>query len=361
MIQELNIALGSQHIALLEPMRLEFQTNNETITAVKADFGYVHRGIERACASKFKFKQVGYVVSRVCGLCSITHASGYTFAIEDIFKAEIPKRAKYLRILALELDRIHSHLLCLSHTAESAGFEALFMNIMKHRELVMEAQESLSGNRIHFDYLHIGGVNRDIDVEKSTFIIDRLTKLEEKLKEIDALFRSNYSLSLRYKGIGAMSQEDALLLNATGPQARATGLPWDIRAIDDVLPYGEVGFSICTSSGGDIHARNDVRLQEVKNSLSMAKNVLQNLPEGAISTKIKGNPDGEAISRIEAPRGELSYIVIGEKKPILKRVRIKTPTYSNVASFVHIMKNQQYGDIPAIMASFDPCMSCTAK
>ncbi len=361
MIQELNIALGSQHVALLEPMRLEFQTENERITGVNADFGYVHRGIEKACASKFKFKQVGYVVSRVCGLCSITHSSAYTFAIEGIFGEEIPIRAKYLRILALELDRIHSHLLCLAHTAESAGFEALFMHIMKHRELVMEAQESLTGNRVHFDYLHIGGVNRDLDSEKSGEIKNKIIQLREKVKEIQELFNSNFSLSMKYKGIGAISTEDVYKLNVAGPQARAANVAWDVRNVDTTLPYKEVGFKLITQEGGDIHARNNVRLLETLNSIEMVLNVLDNLPAGEITVKIKGNPDGEYVSRIEAPRGELSYYVLGEKKPILKRVRIKTPTYSNAASFVHIMNGQDYGDIPAIMASFDPCMSCTAK
>jgi len=342
-------------------MRLEFRTENEKIIGVDADFGYVHRGIERACATKFKFKQVGYVVSRVCGLCSITHSSAYTLAVEGIFGEEIPKRAQYLRILALELDRIHSHLLCLAHTAESAGFEALFMKVMKDRELVMEAQEALSGNRVHFDYLHIGGVNRDIDTQKIEEIKKRMLKLKELFAGIKELFYNNGSLSLRYRGIGAMSEEDALKLNATGPQARACGIAWDIRSVDTTLPYSEVGYKIQIAQGGDVHARNSVRLLEVDNSLDMVLNILDNLPSGEVSVKIKGNPDGEYISRIEAPRGELSYHVIGEKKPVLKRVRIKTPTYSNVASFVHIMHNQDYADIPAIMASFDPCMSCTAK
>ena len=156
MKKTINIPLGSQHIALLEPVRFGFECENEKIIKVEADVGYVHRGVELACTTKFKFKQVGYVVARVCGLCAIVHSTCYTLACEELLGLEAPRRASYLRIIANELDRIHSHLLCLAHTAENAGFEALFMRTMKDRELIMEAQETLTGNRVQFDYVCIG-------------------------------------------------------------------------------------------------------------------------------------------------------------------------------------------------------------
>lgn len=359
--RDLNIPLGSQHVALLEPMRLKFTTQNEKIVDVEADFGYVHRGIEKACVEKFKFKQVGYVTSRVCGLCSITHSSAYTFTIEQIMEIEVPKRAQFLRILAFELDRIHSHLLCLAHTAESAGYEALFMRIMRDREPIMEVQELLTGNRIHFDFVSIGGVNRDIDSEIESEILKRIKTFRDRALEIEGLFLNNPSLSFKYRGIGALSKESALILNAQGPLARASGVRCDVRAEFDTLPYEEVGFKMIVLEDGDIHSRNIVRLEEIKNSLDMIEETLKNLPSGEISTKIKGNPKGEGFVRIEAPRGELAYYVKGVGKPYLDRVRIKTPTYSNLPSFIEIFKGEEYANIPAILASLDPCMSCTAK
>lgn len=357
----IEIPLGSQHVALLEPMRLKFMAQNEKIVDVEADFGYVHRGIEKACQSRFKYKQIGYVVSRVCGLCSITHASCYTFAIEEIMHLEVTKRAKYLRILAFELDRVHSHMLCLAHTAESAGFEALFMRIMRDREPVMELQEILTGNRVHFDYVCIGGVNRDFSLHMANEFKKRLKLLRKNIEELIELFSNNWSLSLKYKGVGSISKEDANRLNALGPLSRAAGCKNDVRAQHHVLPYSEVGFKLITEEGGDIHARNMVRLKECLNSIEMIENVIDNLPEGEIAIKVKGNPEGETIMRIEAPRGELAYYVKGVKKPILERVRIKTPTYSNIPAMIHIFKGQEYANVPAILASFDPCMSCTAK
>jgi len=237
----INIPLGSQHISLLEPVRFRFECENEKIIGVDSDVGFVHRGIERACTTKFKFDAVGYVVARVCGLCAITHSLSYTVGVEKLLDAEVTLKAKYLRILLLELDRIHSHMLCLSHTCENAGFEAMFMRIMGDRELIMEVQELLTGNRVQFDFISIGGVNRDLSAENSKIILERLKIIREKTVGYMDEFTSNWSLSLKFKGIGRLSLDEAYRFNAIGPLARASGLKIDVRNEIDYLPYGEVG------------------------------------------------------------------------------------------------------------------------
>ncbi len=361
MKKTINIPLGSQHISLLEPVRFKFECENEKIISVDSDVGFVHRGIERACTTKFKFDAIGYVVARVCGLCAITHSLSYTAAVEKLLGGEITKKAKYLRILLLELDRIHSHMLCLSHTCENAGFEAMFMRIMGDRELVMEIQELLTGNRVQFDYINIGGVNRDINSEVAKKIIENLYEVKQRVLGYMDEFTNNWSLSLKFKGIGALSLDDAYMFNAIGPLARASGLNIDVRNEIDYLPFNEVGFAMQTQSEGDINARNIVRLHEILNSILMCENVLSGLPEGAIFTKLKGKPNGEAIVRFEAPRGELMYYVKGNGSAMLERVRIKTPTFASIPVFSHIFVGENYADAPAILASFDPCLSCTAK
>jgi len=357
----INIPLGSQHISLLEPVRFKFECENEKIIGVDADVGFVHRGIEKACTTKFKYDGIGYVVARICGLCAITHSLSYTAAIEKLLGGEISQKAKYLRILLLELDRIHSHMLCLSHTCENAGFEAMFMRIMGDRELVMEIQELLTGNRVQFDFISIGGVNRDIDSLIAKQIIEKLSLVKQKVLGYIDEFSSNWSLSLKFKGIGAMSLDEAYRFNAIGPLARASGLNIDVRNEIDYLPFDEVGFKMQTHIDGDINARNIVRLNEILNSIEMCNNVLEGLPEGEIFTKIKGKPKGETVMRFEAPRGELMYYVKGNGSAMLERVRIKTPTFASIPAFSHIFVGQDYADAPAILASFDPCLSCTAK
>ncbi len=355
------IPLGSQHISLLEPIRFKFQCENETIVGVDADVGFVHRGVEEACTSRFEFKQVGYVVARVCGLCAITHSLAYSLGIEKLLHVETNARIKYLRMLMVELDRIHSHMLCLAHTAENAGFEALFMQIMNDRELIMDAQEAISGNRVQFDYIAIGGVNRDLTPELVGKIEANLELLRPKIEALMELFENNWSLSLKYKNIGTLTEEMAYMYNALGPLARAAGVAADVRAESSDFPYEAIGYEIITETGGDIHARNRVRLREILASIAMCEAIVANLPQGEIMEKVKGKPEGEAIVRIEAPRGELMYLVRGNKTNTLERVRIKTPTFSAIPAMMEVFRGSQFADAPAILASFDPCMSCTAK
>lgn len=360
-VRDCNIPLGAQHAALLEPLRFELMTKNEMIEDVRFDFGYVHRGVEKACTEKFKYKQVGYVVARVCGLCAITHSTAYTLAVESLMGVEVTRRIKWLRMLMLELDRIHSHLLCLAHTAESAGFEALFMQTMADRELVMEVQEALTGNRVQFDYVNIGGVNRDLDGACVDVLKKNLATLRTKMGALKDLFLTNPTLSLCYRGVGSLIPETGKDLDTTGVLARAAGIPTDHRTDPSHFEYEAIGFEMKMAETGDIHARNLIRLKEIENSMEMCENIADNLPEGDIEVKVKGRPKGEAVAHLEAPRGELFYYIRGDGSQTLERLRMRTPTYANIPAMIEIFKGEAYNSVPAILASFDPCMSCTAK
>lgn len=362
MAQQFDIPVGAQHISLLEPLHFKLTTENEKIVDVQANVGYVHRGIEEACTSKFKFRQVSFVVGRVCGLCSISHTTAYSQVAEKLLNLEIPLRAKYLRMLVIELDRIHSHMLCLSHVAENSGFEALFMQTMRDREISMEMLEAVCGNRVQYDYSIVGGVARDLRPEVGKFVSDGVNRLKPLIKDITDIFESNWSLSLKNKGIGVIDKEMAMKLGAVGPLARAAGLPIDVRnETEDLLPWKQVGFKMKTGTAGDVHARNMIRLQELVNSIEIIENILASLPEGPIVTETKAMPEGEAVVRLEAPRGELFHYAKGNKTQILERLKIKAPTFSNIPAFVEAFKGNEYASAPAIIASFDPCLSCTAR
>ena len=357
----IQIPLGSQHISLLEPIRFKFECENEKIIDVDSDVGFVHRGIEQACVTKFKYDTIPYVVARICGLCAITHSLCYTTAVESLLEGEITHKTKYLRMLLVDLDRIHSHMLCLAHTAENAGFEALFMRIMGDREDIMNLQEKITGNRIQFDYICIGGVNRDLNRDLEKDIKKILHTIRSKVQGYLEEFQNNFSLSLKYKNIGVLTENEAYRYNAIGPLARAANIPTDARLETSYLPYEAIGFTIQTTKNGDIYSRNMVRLYEMLNSIMMCENILDGMPEGNIYTKLKGKPNGEALVRLEAPRGELIYYLKGDNKLLLNRVRIKTPTFASIPAFMKVFRGSQYADAPAILASFDPCMSCTAK
>ena len=362
MAKQYEIPIGAQHISLLEPLHFKFTTENEKIVDTEANVFYVHRGIEQACVSKFKFRQVSFVVGRVCGLCSISHSTAYSQVAEKLLKIDIPIRAKYLRMLVIELDRIHSHLLCLSHVAENSGFEALFMKTMQYREFSMELLEAVCGNRIQYDFAIVGGVSRDLKPEVGQTILRRLKNFMPQLEEIVDIFKTNWTLSLKNKGAGIINKEMVYRLNAVGPFARAAGVPIDVRnETEDLLPWKEVGFEVVTETAGDVYARNMVRLRELYVSIRIIENIINGLPESALITETKAFPEGEATVRLEAPRGELFYYAKGNKTQVLERLKIKAPTFSNVAAMRAAFEGNEYGSAPAIIASYDPCLSCTAR
>ena len=362
MATQYEIPLGAQHISLLEPLHFKFTTENEKIVKTDANVMYVHRGIEEACCSKFKFRQVSFVVGRVCGLCSISHTTCYSQALEKILNLDVPRKAKYLRMLVVELDRIHSHLLCLSHVAENSGFEALFMKTMQYREFSMEMLEAVCGNRIQYDFSIVGGVTRDLRTDVAKMILEKMKIFKPQLDELVDIYSNNYTLSLKNKGVGKLTQEDARRLNVVGPFARAAGLAIDVRdETEDILPWKEAGFEMVTHTDGDVRARNLVRLQELYISMKIIENVIHGLPEGDLVVETKAFPEGEAINRLEAPRGELFYYAKGNKTQILERLKIKAPTFSNVAAMVDVFEGNEYASAPAIIASYDPCLSCTSR
>ena len=360
--KQYEIPLGAQHISLLEPLHFKFTTENEKIVDTTANVFYVHRGIEQACCSKFKFRQVSFVVGRVCGLCSISHSTAYSQVAEQLVKIEVPIRAKYLRMLVIELDRIHSHLLCLSHVAENAGFEALFMKTMQYREFSMELLEAVCGNRIQYDFAIVGGVTRDLKPAIGKWILERLKTFKPQLDELLDIYQHNWTLSLKNKGAGAITKEDAMRWNVVGPFARAAGLAIDVRnETEDLLPWKAVGFEMVTDTTGDVYARNIVRLRELYVSIKIIENIINGLPESPLITETKAFPDGEAVVRLEAPRGELFYYAKGNKTQVLERLKIKAPTFSNVAAMKEAFTGNEFGAVPAIIASYDPCLSCTAR
>lgn len=359
--KRITVPFGSQHVALPEPVRFVFQTENEKIVDVDVDVGYVHRGIEKACMTKFKYLQVGYVVARVCGLCAISHTLGYVTAVERLMKVEVPKKALYLRLIVSELDRIHSHLLAMGHTAEVAGYENLFMQTFRYRELVMEILELLTGNRVQFDFAAPGGVNRDLTREVEIEIRRKLKELKEHCLWLKDVYENDFSLSLRWKGIGVVTPEMATEMNVVGPPARAAGLATDARAEFNYLPFEEVGFKLITLEGGSIYERNLLRALEVLNSIEMVENALEGLPEGEIKVPVKGVPEGEYFVRVEAPRGELFYYIKASKKMVLDRLRIRVPTFANIPVMKELFIGMDYADVPATVISFDPCLSCTAR
>lgn len=362
----LEIPVGPQHPALHEPVLLKAYADGEEIVRVDVNTGYNHRGIEKLCERNSFYRDI-FIVGRVCGICNAVHANCYVRALEQILGVEPNNRAKYLRVLIMELERLHSHLLINAVMAENIGFESLFMNIMLDREKVMKAKEIVTGARVMADYMMVGGVRRDLDDSKRERLIALLKSLEPRVHYYKKVFEEDTSIRKRLIDVGRVKAVDVLKYSLVGPVARASGVKIDVRASDKYDAYGELDFNVITRSEGDSWARMMVRWEEILESLRISLQVLEKLPndgnpvpdEKKLPRKF---PEGEAFARVEAQRGELTYYVMSDGRgPNPYRVKIRTPSYNNIINSAFMYIGHQIADIPVILTSLDPCISCMER
>jgi Ni,Fe-hydrogenase III large subunit len=283
-------------------------------------------------------------------------------ALEQIAGIEVPLRAQYIRTIIAELERLHSHLLWAGIGAEDIGFNTLFMEIFSLREQVMDALEAITGNRVNYGMNRVGGVHRDI-VDPGAFarIIAGLERAVDEV--VIPAFVDNPTARSRLAGIGPLSREQAIEWGVVGPVARASGLDMDVRKDAPYLAYPELGFKSVCRHECDVYARVVVRALEVKESIRMLVDALENLPAGALSAVegVPTIPPGSATVRTEAPRGEAMYYVESDGGKTPARVKIRTPSFVNIPAIEPMLLSQQLADVSLIQASVDPCISCTDR
>jgi Ni,Fe-hydrogenase III large subunit/Ni,Fe-hydrogenase III component G len=356
-----NIVLGPQHPALIEPEKFSLKVDGEIVKEVEPRIGYVHRGIEKATESRTYLQDI-YLVERICGICNACHAACFCQTVEAIMGVNVPPRARYLRTIILELNRIHSHMLLLGHSGFEVGYETLFHYMWRDREPVLDIVEELTGNRVIASFITIGGVRRDLREDVIPKINAELETLKGKMNFYRQLFENDSTLKMRTKNVGVLSKQDALKLCVVGPVARGSGVNMDVRRDEPYAAYNETPFRVITYDEGDSWARLMVRLDEIVESINIIQYALEHLPSGPYRLRVpRIVPAGEAIGRVEAPRGELFYYVKSNGTAYPERVKVRTPTFANIPSFVQIAKDGNIADVPASFVSLDPCFSCTDR
>ncbi|MEM2425309.1 MAG: NADH-quinone oxidoreductase subunit C [Candidatus Bathyarchaeia archaeon] len=359
--RSIKILLGPQHPAMIEPERFVLTVDGETVVDVKPRIGYVHRGIEKAAEGRTYLQNI-YLVERVCGICNACHTTCFCQAVEALLGVSVPKKALYLRTIILELNRIHSHMLLLGHAGLLIGYETLFHYLWRDRESIMELMEILTGNRVITSFITIGGVRRDIKEDVIREMKNKLRSLTERVAFYRAILEDDPTFKARTRNIGFLGREEAVRFCVVGPVARASGVKMDVRKDEPYAAYDEIPFKVIVRSEGDSWARFMVRLDEVDESINIISYALDNLPSGAYRVRVpRIVPAGEAISRVEAPRGELFYYVKSNGSSYPERVKIRTPTFANILSFIHLTRGCNIADIPVIFSSLDPCFSCTDR
>ncbi|MBZ0289108.1 MAG: nickel-dependent hydrogenase large subunit [Anaerolineae bacterium] len=355
------IPIGPQHPALKEPGHFEFTVDGEIVTAASVRLGYVHRGIEKAVESRNWIQNL-YLLERVCGICSHTHAMAYCLGVEKLAGVAIPPRAQAIRSLIAELERIHSHLLWLGVAAHEAGFDTLFMYSWRDRETVMDVLEELTGNRVNYSANLLGGVKFDIDSAQADKIRQGVDFLEKRGQFYLEVVTTDAVFLQRTRGIGVTPTAQAERLGLVGPTARASNVARDIRANAPYTAYGEFPVNIVLDTAGDLEARFVVRIKELFESCRLIRQILDKLPPGELVAKLPRRiKAGETISRVEAPRGELFYFIKSNGTDTPERIKIRTPTMCNMASVAVLAVGHQLADMPMILAGIDPCFSCNDR
>ena len=353
------IPFGPQHPVLPEPIHLKLTVEDEKIYAAEPKLGFVHRGLEKLAESR-DFHQMIQVVERVCGICSVMHALCYCQAIEDLMAVQVPPRARYLRVVWAELHRIQSHLLWLGLFADSFGFESLFMQFWQIREKIMDINEATTGNRVIVSVNVVGGVRRDLDPDQIRWLLSELAWVDVQVQRLQATLLKDYTVRSRTVGKGVLSSEQAYELGAVGPVLRASGVAQDLRQTG-YAAYDELFHQPVVETAGDAYARSKVRFGETLISIDIIRRALDNLPTGEVRGKVRGRPSGEAIARVEQPRGELFYYIKASGGKCLDRVRIRTPTFANIPALLKMLPGLFLSDVPVVTLSIDPCISCTER
>jgi membrane-bound hydrogenase subunit alpha len=370
------VPIGPIHPALKEPILISCSIEGEKIVDVDVTASQNHRGVEWIGMNRNNPIQSLYISERICGICNLCHPACLAMAVEEAAEIDVPERAEYIRVIQGELERIHSHLLWAGVAAHELGFDTLLHYTWMIREKVMDILETVNGNRVTKAIMTYGGVRRDITKESIPKIQEMLTYYNQLFNKVAKLFLEDKTIKMRTKDIGILTKKDALQLAAAGPTTRASGVKKDVRQDTPYFAYPDLHVKALTpdthtgKTVGDTYDRIIVRLLEVKQSVEIIQQSLDELPAGDIISeqkipkilnKIKKS-EGEAIARHEAPRGEdIHYVKLKEGNEHLYSWKVRAPTYSNIMSWKPMLLNHQIADIPIVAASIDPCMSCTNR
>lgn len=352
---EMVVNVGPQHPATHGVLHLRITLHGEVIKKVEPHLGYIHRSIEKMCES-LSYRQFIYSTSRMDYLSSHINNHGCALCVEQGLEVEVPLRAQYIRVVMDELTRIASHCLWWGAMAMDVGALTPFFLAFREREMINDIMEETCGARLTMNYMVPGGVMFDLHPNFQRRVKEFIRHFRSKIHEYDALVTGNVIFQNRMKNIGTLSRADAISYGCTGPTARASGVACDIRKIYPYEIYAQVEFEEIIRTEGDSMARYLVRLDEIRQSLHILDQLIDNIPEGDIQAKTKAVlklPKGEYYSRVETARGEFGVYIVSEGGTTPYRIKFRSPGFSNLSVLDHIARGQKIGDLVAMMGTLD--------
>jgi NADH-quinone oxidoreductase subunit D/NADH-quinone oxidoreductase subunit C/D len=349
------INVGPQHPATHGVLHLVITLNGETIKKVEPHLGYIHRSIEKMCES-LSYRQFIYSTSRMDYLSSHINNHACAMAVEKGLQVEIPARAEVIRVLMDELTRVASHILWWGALAMDVGAFTPFFHAFREREMINDIMEETCGARLTMNYMVPGGVMFDLHPNFQRRVKALQQQFRDKLDEYDELVTFNTIFINRTKGIGYISAADAISYGMSGPSARASGVSCDIRKIYPYGIYDKLQFNEVLMTDGDTYARYMVRMKEIRESLSIIEQLIDNIPDGDFQAKTKAVlklPKGEYYARAETARGEFGVYIVSEGGMTPYRIKFRSPGFSNLSALDHMTRGSKIGDLVATMGSLD--------
>jgi NADH-quinone oxidoreductase subunit D len=354
--EEMLLNMGPQHPSTHGVFRIILKIDGETIVEAKPVIGYLHRGTEKL-AEDLQYTQIIPYTDRLDYISAMTNNYVLCHAVETMMGLEIPDRAEYLRVIAMELGRIVSHLVSWGTYLLDLGATTPFLYAFREREAIINLINELCGARLTFNYMRVGGVKWDAPEGWIEKVRDFIPYMREQLAGYHDLVSGNEIFLSRVKGVGKYTKEEAIQYSLSGPTLRSTGVKWDLRKDEPYSIYDRFDFDIVTRETGDCLSRYECRLDEIEQSLRIVEQAVEQFPaEGEILAKVPKiikAPKGEAFVRIESPRGEIGCYIASDGKKEPYRLKFRRPSFYNLQILPKLLKGENIANVIAILGAID--------
>ncbi len=358
--RETTIYLGPQHPGITGNMMVKLKIAGDTVVKAETNVGYLHRGFEKLMEVR-SWMQSFPIVCRICVPEPDPNEENLARAVEELEGREVPERAKYIRVMVLELARLASFLLWMGGQSGSAGLYTMPQWTVGDRDYILDLFEELTGGRVYHMYIWPGGVRRDLPKGFKDRVLKTLDYLEKRLVDYDRLLFNNAIFRRRAMGVGVIPGEKALEWGVTGPPLRGCGIKHDVRIDEPYEVYDKLNFEVPVYEGGDVWARAMVRRAEFEQSISIIRQVLEKMPEGDYYNKVPNPfnwkvPPGEVYVKTESVRGEFGYFVVSDGSLKPRRIHVRGPAYVHGVSLLEkILIGANISDVSFIMNSLGVC------
>lgn len=352
---DMMVNMGPQHPSTHGVFRLVIWIDGERIVRAEPHIGYLHRGSEKLCEGEL-YSQVITLFDRLDYVSNLNCELAFCLAVEKLMALEIPDRASYIRVILCELNRIASHMLFYGVYGLDAGAMTPILFSFRERERIQSLFESVTGARMMHNFIRVGGVHNDLPDDFGDRLLLLLEQLKHGIEECDELLSNNEMFLARTKGIGTVNSQDALAFGMTGPGLRASSVLEDVRISEPYSIYDRFDFGIPVGSAGDCWDRYYVRLEEMRQSLKIIEQAVNQMEEGPITAKVRRiirPPEGEIYLRTESPRGDFGVYLVSDGSDKPYRVKVRAPSFANLQALKHMLRDAYIADAVVILGSID--------